>query len=603
MTGRVVGTIERLSAGNDIMDAAARNWKIIAEPDIVIRLKRILPAIRTGRADALYLSDTEPICRELEWITSRWLFDMSPDDRAHLSSRAADDQKREDLVTAIIGGAATVTPSPDWATPAIPLRGYQRIAADLAKASGALLIGDELGGGKTAMSLAVLEDPAARPALAVILTGLGGQWLRELNKFYPHLSGIELRTTKADEELPRLLCPDGQIAYDLILVNYAKLSSWRYHLAGRVRSVIFDEAQELRRPDSLKYQAAAHIAAEAKTRIGLSATPVYNFGGEIFAIMDALSKGSLGHRSEFMREWCGGTTMHYADANAMGKVSVDNPEGLRAHLEGRGMFLRRTLDQMGIDIPGAMTLEQVVPSDTAKYEELSGNAVEMARLILSQNASSAEKWRTAAELDWRLRQATGIAKAPFVADFVKMLLASQDKVVLFGWHRTVYDVWMERLKQFNPVLYTGSESSAAKARSVEQFTSGESRVLIISLRSGAGLDGLQHVASTLVFGELDWSPGVHRQCIGRLNRDGQKNKVLAYFCISTDGSDPVMLDTLNIKAMQSKRLTGAANTIGTEPTNASTNQIKQLAAEILRRAGETPPAADVLLELDDGGDR
>lgn len=599
MTGRVVGTIELLAAGNDVCAPDARSWKITAEPDIVIRIKRILPAIRAGRAEALYLSDTEPICRELEWITGRWLFDMSTADRAHLAGRAADDQKREDLVTAIISGNAAVTPNADWATPAVPLRGYQRTAADLAKASGALLIGDELGGGKTAMSLAVLEDPAARPALAVILTGLGGQWLRELNKFYPQLSGIELRTTKADVELPRLLDPDGKIAYDLILVNYAKLSAWRYHLAGRIRSVIFDEVQELRRPESMKYQAAAHIAAEASTRIGLSATPVYNFGGEIFAITDALSKGSLGHRTEFMREWCGGTNLHHPAADTMAKVRVDNPEALRAHLEGRGMYLRRTLDQMGIDIPGAMTLEQVVPSDTAKYEELSGNAVEMARLILSQDASSTEKWRTAAELDWRLRQATGIAKAPFVADFVRMLLASQDKVVLFGWHRTVYDVWMERLKQFNPVLYTGSESSAAKAQSVEKFTTGDSRVLIISLRSGAGLDGLQQVASTLVFGELDWSPGVHRQCIGRLNRDGQKHKVLAYFCISTDGSDPVMLDTLNIKAMESKRLTGAATTVGAKPAEATTNQIKQLAAEVLRRAGETQPAG-ALPELANG---
>lgn len=584
MTGRVVGSLKLVEGKWGGESTVTRAWQITATPDVVIRIKRILPSIRTAsRGPSMFVSDTETIGRELEWITSRWLFEISDTDRAYLEGRAAADVAREGLIAGILAGTSEYVPHTDWLTPATPLRGYQRVAADLAKATGALLIGDELGGGKTAMSLAVLEDPAARPGLAVILTGLGKQWLRELNKFYPQLRGYELRTTKADEEFPKICGEDGAIGYDLILVNYAKLAAWRHHLAGRVRSVIFDEVQELRRTGTLKYEAAAHICSEAKLRVGLSATPVYNYGGEMFAIMDGLNQGCLGHRDEFLREWCG--SAFYGSDGGMAKISVRNPEGLRAHLQGRGLYIRRTLDEMGIDIPGALPLEQIVPSDTAKYDELAGNAVEMAKLILSQDATSSEKWRTSSELDWRLRQATGIAKAPFVADFVKMLLASEEKVVLFGWHRAVYDVWMEALREFNPVLYTGSESSAAKSRHIDRFLSGDSRVLIISLRSGAGLDGLQQVSSTIVFGELDWSPGVHRQCIGRLHRDGQQRKVLAYFCVSTDGSDPVILDVLNIKAMEAKRLTGAADTVGARPVDASVDQIKQLARSVLERAG------------------
>lgn len=587
MTGRVVGAIKHVTGTWGDQTAQSTAWEITAEPDIVIRLKRILPSIKTNRSASLILSDTETIGRELEWITTRWQFDMTDADRQHLHHRSAADQKREELVAGILGGTASVAPNHDWLTSHIPLRDCQRVAADLAKSSGALLLGDELGGGKTAMSLAILEDPAARPALAVTLTGLGGQWLRELNKFYPQLRGVEVRSTNANEEFPNLCGPDGEIAYDLIVVNYAKLAAWRYHLAGKVRSVIYDEAQELRRPGSLKYEAAAHISAEATNRIGLSGTPVYNFGGEIFAIMDNLYQGCLGQRDEFLREWCGGNETG-SDTGTMAKVRVDNPEALRAHLESRGLYLSRTLEEMGIDVPGALPIEQMVLSDAATYQKLSGNAIEMAKLILSQEASNTEKWRTASELDYRLRQATGIAKAPFVADFVRLLLESQEKVVLFGWHRAVYDVWLERLKAFKPVLYTGTESSAAKARSVDAFVNGDSRVLIISLRSGAGLDGLQDVASTLVFGELDWSPGVHRQCIGRLDRPGQLHMVLAYFCVSNEGSDPVMLDTLNIKAIEAKRLTGAANVIRTQPTEASRTQTRQLAAAILQRAGQLP---------------
>ncbi len=68
-----------------------------------------------------------------------------------------------------------------------------------------------------------------------------------------------------------------------------------------------------------------------------------------------------------------------------------------------------------------------------------------------------------------MRQATGIAKAPYVAEFVRMLVESGESVMLYGWHRDVYNIWLERLAEFNPVMYTGTEGPAAKERSKQAF--------------------------------------------------------------------------------------------------------------------------------------
>ena len=113
---------------------------------------------------------------------------------------------------------------------------------------------------------------------------------------------------------------------------------------------------------------------------------------------------------------------------------------------------------------------------------------------------------------------------------------------------------MEQLSDLKPALYTGSETPKEKEQSKEAFVAGEATVLIISLRSGAGLDGLQSVASTVVFGELDWSPGVHEQCIGRVFRDGQESPVMAYFLLAEEGSDPVVADVLGIKKLAEEYL-------------------------------------------------
>lgn len=134
-------------------------------------------------------------------------------------------------------------------------------------------------------------------------------------------------------------------------------------------------------------------------------------------------------------------------------------------------------------------------------------------------------------------------------------------------------------------MYTGSETPAAKAESIRRFLRGDSRVLIMSLRSGAGIDGLQEVCSTIVFGELDWSPGVHRQAIGRLGRPGQTRPVIAYFCNAEEGSDPVMLDTINIKSMEADRLIEPENANATAEPDVSPDRIKRLAASMLDRAG------------------
>ncbi len=155
------------------------------------------------------------------------------------------------------------------------------------------------------------------------------------------------------------------------------------------------------------------------------------------------------------------------------------------------------------------------------------------------------------ELSNTLRQATGVDKAPYVAAFVRMLVEEHgEPVVLFGWHREVYGIWLEMLEDLNPAMYTGSESPAKKGAEMARFMDGDTDVLIISLRSGQGLDGLQRRCATAVIGELDWSPAVIEQCVGRVARDGQERAVFAYYLISKFGSDPIMVDVLGLKKAQ-----------------------------------------------------
>jgi len=106
--------------------------------------------------------------------------------------------------------------------------------------------------------------------------------------------------------------------------------------------------------------------------------------------------------------------------------------------------------------------------------------------------------------------------------------------------------------------------------------------MIISLRAGAGIDGLQDVARRVVFGELDWSPGVHEQNIWRVHRDGQKEPTLAYYMLATDGADPTIADVLHVKRAQIEYVRDPTKGF-VMPKEIDPDHIKKLATAYLAR--------------------
>lgn len=319
-------------------------------------------------------------------------------------------------------------------------------------------------------------------------------------------------------------------------------------------------------------------------RAGLTATPVFNYAGEIHNIMSVLAPDVLGSREEFAREWGAGSYWH-------DKLRVKDPAALGIYLRDLGVMLRRTQKEVGRELPEIVRVPHSVDADQDVHDRLMEGTLDLASRIL--HGERKEAFTAAGELDWQVRQATGIAKAPYVAEFVKMLLDSQKKIVLFGWHRAVYKIWLDMLADYNPVLYTGSESPNQKEAARQRFLAtaderdekgqkDECRVFIMSLRSGSGLDGLQAVSNVAVFGEIDWSPGMHDQCIGRVHRDGQEEPVIAYFLVSDIGSDPVIAEVLNVKRMQAEPLRNPhADLIQTAED--TSGRVRKLAEQVIAR--------------------
>ena len=524
-------------------------WIIATQPHVALRMKRIFPKIAPAQQGYLRLSDTPENAREIQWFLERYPHEIGAADLKLLKSRAQQHRDKEALVARMLSGIVETLSYPM----AEPPRPYQVTAAELWKASGGLLLGDALGSGKSITAITGIVDPRLQPALIVCYPHLARQFLRFFRRFAPHLNvHILQKGTPYDltgrfhvisRDSGRLVCLRGTGLPQVIITNYQKLAGWAGTLAPLLKSVVWDECQELRHAGTSKYFAATTIADAVEFRLACSHTPMHNYGIEMWNVYRCIDAEVLGSREEFVTEWCGGS----------GEI-VKEPRALGAYLRRSGAFLRRTRKDLKIELPRFQPVVETIETDSDLLERESLSCEELAHTIMQAGESrKGQKMQAAGEFDMRLRQATGIAKAPYVAAFVRMLLEAGDedeKVLVACWHRRVYEILNENLADFYPTMYTGSESPSAKARNLAEFVSGKSRAMLMSLRAGAGTDGIQQVCSLAVIAELDWCPAVHEQFFGRVDRDGQASPVFGYFLVSDEGSDPVVADIAGVKAQQ-----------------------------------------------------
>lgn len=552
-------------------------WEIVCPPHVMIKLKGLFGKLNKASIGSVRVRCSPEICRDLEWFLIRYPMEMSSDDAASLEYGSLLHQKAQQDMEIIL--------KPDYKPQefklALPPRQYQAVAAQLYLTRRSQLLADQLGLGKTVTAITTFTDQRTLPALVVCQAHLPKQWDAYIKKFLPSAKTHIIKTgtphqmkTSLDEHKRKVRTRVEMAlpAADVYITTYHRIAGWVDKLKGMVKSVVFDEVQELRHPGSNKYSAARVIRTSADYAMGLSGTPIYNYGGEIFNIIDMLSPNALGTEEEFQREWCSSRGEH---------AMLKDSKALGEYLRDTGLMVLRTRKEVGRELPPCQTIVEQIEYDESVMDDLDKVATELAHRLLKADTSWNEKGEAAREFDIRMRQSTGIAKAPFVAAFVKMLLDEGEKVVLTGWHRAVYDVWQKFLGSYNPVFYTGEESPAAKQRAVDKFVDGDAKLFIMSLRSGVGLDGLQKACSTIVHGELDWSPGVHEQCRGRLFRDGQDKPVMEYYLISNAGSDPIIADVLGVKKEQ---VTGILdpNASGLERLQSEAGRVKHMAEAYLK---------------------
>ena len=523
-------------------DAKTASWIIEGEPCVVQMALRLFPGSEgTGRTIARFHRNPRTD-GDLNWLMLRYPLRVEPGEQWEEARAEAARHvlRRQEILRA----PTQVDPGVDFKGQLLP---YQKEGLAWLLHNGRTLLADDMGLGKTVQALAYLATAKKYPVLIVTPPHLLTHWESHLRQWLktPAVAGQQLNLfDEAMFHTIRGAKPYALPPRSIYLCHYLLLRSWlKPLLAAGFRTNVFDEIQELRRGESAKYSAASMLAEHAEDVIGLSGTPVYNRGGEMWYVVNILSHQCLGDWESFSRQWCTG----------YGSDIVRDPDLLREHLKREGLLLRRTKEEVLPDLPPKRRVVEKVDLDQGRYAELIQEAVHAAA-GLDGIRDQLERGRAMRDIVEETRRATGLAKAPYVAAFVRMLVEAGEPVLLFAHHHDIFDAYGEALADLSPVRISGRETRREKDEAVRRFMAGETNLCLLSLRSAAGWN-LQR-ATCVVAGELDWSPAVHAQAEDRAYRMGQSQSVMSYFLVAEEGSDPEVLDALGLKVAQFNGLMG-----------------------------------------------
>ena len=521
VNGRFYGKLYKDKKGRD-------RWIIEGEPMMIQMAKRLFPGSKGTRGMAEFHASPRKI-GDLIWMMQKYPLEIEDTKQWDEVYNRCVEHTLESMK--IAAKPTRALPSTDFKGTLYP---FQEEGLAWMLHHRRTLLADEMGLGKTVEFLAFLSATKAYPCLVVVQPHLVKQWERKIDEF---LDG-------ATAHVIRGLTPYPLPGTHIHIVHYGLLRGWSEELPA-YETVCFDEIQELRRQQSLKYSASSIVAGEAQNVFGLSGTPIYNRGGEIWSILNIIEMHCLGDWDSFTREWC----TYY------GNDAVKDPTVLHSLLTEEGLMIRRTKIQVIPELPPKRRVVEEIDADEGTFGSLTASLIDTA-IEYTNTKDVLKRGRMRREIVNSVRQATGIAKAPYVAVFVKALLDAGETCLVFAHHHKVVDILMEGLSEWRPPCITGRENQKEKDESVRLFQEGERNICIISIRSATGLDMPR--AKCVIFAELDWSPAVHSQAEDRAHRIGQTDSVLAYYLVwpGPESSDPDVMDKLGFKTQQFKGLMG-----------------------------------------------
>lgn len=392
--------------------------------------------------------------------------------------------------------------------------------------------------------------------LLIVPTSLVYNWLKEFQKFAPHLKV----TTHFGINRPKRASSFNQ--QDVVITTYGVMRSDVDMLSKILfHYIIIDEGQAIKNPASLTTKALNQLQSDL--RLVLTGTPIENSITDLWSQMNFANPGLLGNWSSFQKRFVFPIEKNKDEAKTQLLYQMIQP-----------FILRRTKTQVASDLPDKY--EQVIYCEMTdeqqkRYEKIKSSfRNEILQSVQSNgiNKASLQLLKGLMLLRQianhpRLINPDEIAESGKFENIINMLQTAIDeghKVLLFSQFTKHLALFKQHLQsqQIAFAYLDGATTIKARQQQVDDFNQNpDLKIFLISLKAG-GI-GLNLTSADYVFiADPWWNPASEQQAIDRAHRIGQQQKVFSYKFITRNSIEEKILN------LQQKKLELAGSLIKTD---------------------------------------
>ncbi len=397
----------------------------------------------------------------------------------------------------------------------ISLRAYQEFGARFALAQRRVILGDEMGCGKTVEAIAVLahlSTEGERHFLVVCPASVLINWMREVSS-HSSLRAHQIHGAQRDEGVRAWLSRGG-----VAVTTFEALRAIELPRAMRLGAMVVDEAHYVKNTGTQRSQAVRAFADRAERVMFLTGTPMENRVDEFRSLIGYLQPELV--------------------------PSIDDADGAAGSKAFRKAvapaYLRRNQEDVLAELPEMVQVdewEEFSAEDLAAYREAvaARNFMAMRRAAYaSGDPNRSAKLRRLLELTEEARE-------------------NGRKVVVFSNFRDVLDTVGKVLAEagdaavvFGPL--TGSVPPAQRQEMVDAFAAVKGHAVLTSQIQAGGVGLNMQAASVIILCEPQVKPTLETQAVARAHRMGQIRRVQVHRLLVADSVDQRMLELLSQKA-------------------------------------------------------
>jgi len=439
---------------------------------------------------------------------------------------------------------------------------FQKAGIAYASRKHACLNADEMGLGKTVQTAGLMNLlPEIKKVLVVSPSTLKLNWQREFEKWLIKKRDIQILDTKSTkvfadicitnyESLKKLQPILSKESWDLLVIDEchkikSKSSDRTLFIWGGER-VKKEKGKTVRNAQGHKLfeRIEGIVNGNVKRKLLLTVIPILNKPVELQPILKELGCDFAQDFMKYAKRYCA-AKQGYWGWDFSGASNLDE---LQQRLR-ESVMVRRLKKDVLKELPAKR--RQIIELSTNGFENQINKEKEMSKVFervkqeLDEIRNDETYREKVEELKGmkksefteisKLRHETALLKVPSVIEHCKDLLESENKIVVFAHHHDVINGLMEGLKEYGVVILTGEQKPEEKQQAVDSFQNKETIRVFIGSIQAAGVGITLTSASTAVFAELDWTPGIVQQAEDRIHRIGQENSVLIQHVV-IDGS-------------------------------------------------------------------